>query len=39
MGRVILTGLVWLLFAGGSGAEPLYEGPPPAHPNVDGFYR
>lgn len=39
MGRVILTGLVWLLVAGGSGAEPLYEGPPPAHLNVDGFYR
>ena len=39
MGRVILTGLVWLLVAGGSGAEPLYEGPPPAHPSVDGFYR
>ncbi len=40
--RLILTGLVWLLVAGGSGAEPpspLYEGPPPANRDVDNFYR
>ncbi|MFQ5961144.1 MAG: hypothetical protein ACE5MG_07090, partial [Candidatus Methylomirabilales bacterium] len=40
--RLILPGLVWLLVAGNSGAEPpapLYDGPPPAHRDVDTFYR
>ncbi len=42
IGRLILTGLVWLLVAGNSAAEPpmpLYEGPPPANRDVDNFYR
>ncbi len=42
MGCVMLMGLLWLLVVGSSGAAPstdLYEGPPPAHPGVDTFYR
>lgn len=42
MGRVMLVGLLWLLFAGSPGAAPstdLYDGTPPAHPGVDAFYR
>jgi len=42
IGCLILTGLVWLLVAGNSAAEPptpLYEGTPPANSDVDNFYR